>query len=247
MSDGDAPQIWITGDPIDPRAAVEFLVERYPRDTVRYYDYADMEVGEDRRSPVDDVTLTDLGRLTCIGAGLTYERSHVLLREAADAPWPELDVAPLTAHAGGEQFVHAEGVAAMWVLFDYWTSLGGLAFGTVGKLLHIKWPDFVPITDSEFLGVYQERAVKHHNASMGIKESVGDQRAPTKTANVRAYWMAFREDLVASSDGLAHMKELLRDLPADSEQTVTHVQRLSGLTDLRLLDALVWGRSRGRV
>lgn len=232
---------------VAPDVAATWLVERYPADTVRFYDYGTHEDLDSARSPRQRVVLEDLGRLACVGAGLTYDRAHTLLAASEEAPWPRQEVAPLTqVKEQGEDFYARADVDVLWHLFNYWTEKDNLGFGTVSKLMHLKWPHFVPITDDEFRTVYWARAVAKHNASDRICRDVGGRRR--SRANVRAYWSAFHDDLLSSRPALDGLRENLRQRSGSGRggPSDPHTNRLSGLTDVRLLDALVWGLGRNK-
>lgn len=213
--------------------------------TLRFYDYAGEDDLTRARSRPDGVTLDDLGRLVCIAAGLRYRRAHTLLDAGPEVPWPEADVAPLGAVEGDdEQFLAHPSVQALWELFDFWDNQAGLGFGTVAKLLHIKWPEFIPVTDTESRAVYRSYAVQKHNASAAIR---GGGRRRRVTANIGAYWLAFRDDLLAAQQPLDALRKALTDLDDPETEDPSgegHVKRVRGLTDVRLLDMLTWGLGR---
>lgn len=229
---------------IEPSDAGAWLVASYPPDTVRFYDYAGHENLEPARSPTDRVTLEDLGRLVCIGASLTFVRGHKLMARTPDARWPEDNLSSLADRTEvGDEFYEHPDIAAIVALFESWANMKDLSYGSVGKLLHIKWPRLMPIVDREFRGIYRRRAVDEHNASDMIKSTVGTRRRKRSRANIRAYLKAFRDDLVRSADALETLRDDLdgRPDPADRGSAVGHVARVRDLTDVRLLDALTWG------
>lgn len=223
--------------------AARWLRDKYNPTTVRFYDYAGTDDLAAARSPPDTVTLEDLGRLVCIAAGLRYERAHTLLDTEAEVPWPETEIVPLaTVDGDDDEFLAHPSVQALWDLFDFWDSRTGLGFATVAKLLHLKWPNFIPVTDSEVMAMYRPRAVRKHNASTAIPGT--RQRT---TANISAYWLAFREDLLAAQGALGAVREALNELDdpeTDDANATGHVERVRGLTDVRLLDMLAWGLGR---
>lgn len=220
--------------------AARWLRGEYNPATVRFYDYAGTDDLAAARSRPDTVTLEDLGRLVCVAAGLRYERAHTLLDAAAEVPWPEAEIVPLaTVDGDDDEFLAYPSVQALWELFAFWKRRTGLGFATVAKLLHLKWPEFVPVTDREVMAIYRPRAVRKHNASTAIPGS--RQRT---TANISAYWLAFREDLLVAQGALDAVREALTDLDdpeTDDPNATGHVERVRGLTDVRLLDMLAWG------
>lgn len=230
----------------DAQVAVEeaarWLRDDYNPATVRFYDYAGENDLAAARSRLDGVTLADLGRLVCVAAGLRYQRAHTLLEAGGEVPWPEVEVPSLTAVEGDDaQFLAHPSVQALWELFDFWASQTGLGFGTVAKLLHLKWPAFLPVTDSESRALYRPYAVHKHNASAAIRSGRRQRRV---RASIAAYWLAFRDDLLAAQGGLDALREALTDLDdpeTDDPNATGHVERVRGLTDVRLLDMLAWG------
>lgn len=230
---------------VAPHLAAAWLTKHYSEDTVSFYDYAAQDDLDQVRSPRQRVVLEDLGRLVCVGASLTYDRGHTLLAASDGAPWPAREVSSLTGiRQRGEDFYARDDVEALWRLFEYWTGQANLGFGTIAKLLHLKWPHFIPITDDEFRGIYRKRAVDEHNASETLCRDVGGQRR--STANVRAYWAVFHDDLITSGPALDEVRKNLGHLAdqAGDGPTGRHANRMAGLSNVRLLDALAWGLGR---
>ena len=64
----------------------------------------------------------------------------------------------------------------------------------------------------------------------------------------KAFWAAFRDDLIANRQALESLRANLRDNATRFEDPKdrTHCELLSGLSLLRLQDALAWGRGSGR-
>lgn len=235
----------IADETVELHEAARWLLQDYEPAIIEFYDCAGTSAPV--RSSTDGVDLEDLGRLVCVAASLTYERGHTLLQEDQQAPWPAVDISPLAEiEADEDDFYGHPAVDALWNLFRFWCERDGLNFGTVGKLLHIKWPQFVPITDSAFTSVYRSRAVEKHNTSDHIREELGDQRHRRSRANVRAYWSAFHDDLVDNELELQELREEFDRIEVERGPAEDHRSRLKSLSDVRLLDALAWGAEGGR-
>lgn len=238
--------------PLDEAAQRLFA---YNRVSARLYDYADTDnlAAAQQASPKDRITLTDLGRITCLGASLRYDRAHVLLYRSEGSRGPDErrvfdwadDLPALGDLASLEDaaFLNHPAVEAAWRRFTTLTELGNIGWGTATKLLHLKWPAFYPIVDRDFRTAYRARAVVAHNNSNAIPG-----RRQRKNANIRAYWLAFRTDLHRNRDALAALPGRVTKLAAGDPDSLAHADRLAQLAPLRLLDMLAWdlGRSRNK-
>lgn len=216
----------------------------YNRQSVRLYDLGRVGGSVAVCDPLR-VTFVDLGRMACLGASLRYKSAQGLLTHSSEAPWPEevaipaLDASP---ELDDDSFLRSPGVGAAWGLVDFLcTVVDGVSYATASKLLHLKWPSFFPIVDSEFRNVYSEEAVRLHNASAVIVGS----RQRTR-AELRAYWLAFRHDLIYNRAAIHYIRMSLDHL-ATSEGDRAYANDLQGLTDLRLVDMVVWGGGSGRI
>ena len=230
---------------LDLHVAATWLLDHeegkgYPRASVRLYDYADTDDLDDARrcSPRDHVSLTDLGRITCLGASLRYNRAHDLMTRTAEFNWPS-SLPRLRDTPDDETFIVDPGVEAAEELFRQFKRLPDIATGTASKLLHLKWPDFYPIADRQFRRAYGRRAASLHNASRNLEGT--RQRSD---GEIRAYWLAFRVDLADNHDALAALPDRIREI-ASTEEDRVHAERLAALGPLRLLDMLAWGHSDG--
>lgn len=209
------------------------------RQSVRLYDFADTdEVTAARRaSPRDAVTFSDLGRMASLAASLTYERAHLLMRLSRTVAWPgdlpRLDDCPLSDQ-GIDDFISHTGVERAHDLFRTFKDHSGLGSGTVSKLLHLKWPAFYPIVDSQFRGVYWRRAAQLH-AHSDVLEGT-----PNNDGNIRAYWLAFRADLAHNHGALTALPARIEALAEGDVDALAHARRLAQLEPVRLLDMLVW-------
>jgi hypothetical protein len=105
-----------------------------------------------------------------------------------------------------------------------------LGHAKVSKCLHLMRPSLFPILDSRLLRLYRvsaERAAKELQAA-GVPD------APPR----RAYWAAYRRDVVRAEQGL----ETLRAVARDQTDPIT-VEAAERLSDVRIVDILAWSRS----
>jgi hypothetical protein len=111
-------------------------------------------------------------------------------------------------------------------LYDHFRKISGIGPAKASKLLHLKRPAFTPILDQITLAAYRERA----------------QRAARQSARFEVktmYWAAIRSDLLANGKALASLRAAIG---SDDD---THLRRVADLTDLRIVDIIVWSRFRG--
>jgi hypothetical protein len=101
----------------------------------------------------------------------------------------------------------------------------GVWVAKVSKVLHLKRPHLIPILDSRLLATYEKparaAAERHRAARPGYK---------------RLNWVAIRDDLIVPANvaALARLRRSLAGHPDD------RVRRAAELSDVRLLDILVW-------
>jgi hypothetical protein len=241
----------LAGQRVPVEAAARWLTRPHaeggnnPR-TVEFYDFGGSNDLTPAPSPPDRVTLEDIGRLVCFAATLNYTNAQELLAFDTDA-WPTVDIPPLTGIEGDDDtFLTSEPVQQLWRLWQEVTALRGVQFAVASKLLHLKWPQFVPITDNAFQALYRSMAVQRHNACELIRTEAGDRRPRRNSANVRAYWLAFRDDVRANQAALRHLRDAIDEV-ASRHPEPDYPRRLQHLTDVRLLDAVAWGLSTGRL
>ncbi|MDQ0923379.1 hypothetical protein QF038_001887 [Pseudarthrobacter sp. W1I19] len=111
---------------------------------------------------------------------------------------------------------------AMQKLYSLITDIHGVSWAKASKVLHFKRPHLFPILDSRLMELYRAPALAaaKHYEQRGFK---------------RMYWGAIRNDVVANKDALAKLRQDLANQDAD-------INRLSDLSDLRILDILSWSR-----
>jgi hypothetical protein len=93
--------------------------------------------------------------------------------------------------------------------------------GKLHKVLHLKRPHLYPILDSQLRRTYRTKA-----------KLAGAQLARHGQPSRPAYWAAIRDDLLANALALRQLRDQLVEDP--------ELERLAGLSDLRLLDILAW-------
>lgn len=109
---------------------------------------------------------------------------------------------------------------SMLKLYTLMTRIPGVSTAKASKILHFKRPDLYPILDSRLVELYRDSA------------AVAAQRHPERGFK-RMYWAAIRNDVVANQAALSSLRHDLRNQSDD-------IDRLTKLSDLRLLDILSW-------
>jgi hypothetical protein len=203
-------------DPDDALGLLHDYAVTYP-DTVRFYDLAGDPGGRPGpgtdASPVDAVTLGDIGRLVAINAGLRAADVATLMDTDAAA---EFAAVPVTARL--EDCVPGTSLyQAATALYDKYR-LSNIGQAKRSKLLRLKRPWLVPIADTRVTAAYHDRA-RAWAEDLGIASG---------------HWEAAREDLTTATDDFGWLTAQL------SGNRDTRIQRLSRLTSLRLLDILAW-------
>lgn len=215
----------------------------YNERTIALYDFGDTE--RPRPSPLGQVTLEDVGRMVCVGAGLRYQRAHDLM-DVGNRPelaWPgqSTTVPPLAELGSSADAVLSRPIVrelADWYLLMVQTK--GLKAGTVSKLMHLKWPATIPIADAEFRTLYEDAAQKAHRGSGWLSELSQGRQEPW----VPAYWAAFAADLHTSQLGVEALRKGLESAGQGHAPNAVLARRLGMLTDVRLLDILAWSLGR---
>ncbi|MCM0673216.1 DUF6308 family protein [Micromonospora phytophila] len=162
-----------------------------------------------------------------MGSRISRTQELHLLDLSETAPWS--DVAG-DAHLKDAEPVEAEGLYARAVrLYQhfYHPRVRGIAVAKVSKSLYLMRPALFPILDSRLLNLYRESA---EQAARDLGWLQGRQAPPR-----RAYWAAYRLDVVRARDGLAILREV-----AGRHQDPLVVVAASRLTDVRIMDILAW-------
>lgn len=190
------------------------VMERYPRKTPAAFDYPGP--GEPEKLTAQEVT-----RTRKLSSRISNKEVAFFVETAVMAPWiiPSADLANADPDAGGKLF------ASMTDLYWHFaeTSPKGVSFAKISKVLHLKQPSLFPILDSHIARSYAPTAKKL-------------RRDYPQFGWRRRTWIAVRNDLLQARASGA-LDELRRRLRSHESQDV---RLLDGLTDLRLLDILVW-------
>jgi hypothetical protein len=162
-----------------------------------------------------------------MGSRISHEQELHLLRLSETAPWS--DVAD-DAHLKDADPVEVDGLYVRAVrLYQhfYHARVSGIAVAKVSKSLYLMRPALFPILDSRLLSLYRESA---EQAARDLGWLQGRQAPPR-----RAYWVAYRRDVVRARDGLAILREVI-----GRHQDRLVVEAASRLTDVRIIDILAW-------
>ena len=188
------------------------------RSTVLWYDLAGDTSNQPKpgraAEPVNSVTLADIGRLVVINAGLRADDVAMILSAAGERDLAQVPPGARLQECTAGSLLYE----AATLLYDLFRRPG---IGPVkrSKVLHLKRPWLVPIYDTHVHQVYADRA-----ADLG--RQIGDPNG--------GWWEAARLDLV---DGATDFDWLTTSLSADDNLLI---RRTGSLTELRLLDILVW-------
>lgn len=194
------------------------VLERYPRKTPAAFDY---------------VGAGDLGKLTAhevirtrkISSRISNKEVTYFLEASETAPWIRTAADLGNADPEGKLF------AAMTDLYWHFAegSPKGVSFAKISKVLHLKQPRLFPILDSHVARAYAPAAkvLRTDHPQLGWR---------------RRTWLAVREDLLAArtSGALDELRDRIRSYTSADTAKQQEVRLMDGLTDLRILDILVW-------
>lgn len=218
MEQETALTLTVAGNALNIDAALGIL-ERYPRKTPTAFDL--VGAGDPGK-----LTAQEVIRTRKVSSRISNKELTFFVDSAATAPW--MDGAADLADADptdGELF------SSMTDLYWHFAESApkGVSFAKISKVLHVKMPNLFPILDSHIVRSYAPAA----------KEL---RRAYPHLGWRRRTWIAIRDDLLAARDSgaLDELRGQIRSYESEDAQKSDHVRRLAGLTDLRLLDILVW-------
>lgn len=194
------------------------VLERYPRKTPAAFDY--LGSGELR-----ELTAQEVIRTRKISSRISNKEVACFVETSAQAPWISAPGDLGNADPEGELFAAMTGL--------YWhfaeSSPKGVSFAKISKVLHLKQPGLFPILDSHIARSYAPAAklLRVDYPEFGWR---------------RRTWLAVRNDLLAAraSGALDELRHRLRSYKSHDINKQQEVRLLDGLTDLRLLDILVW-------
>lgn len=192
----------------------------YPRKTPVRFDYPS-------RGDHGTITPEEIRRTRYVSSRISHVEGDYFIARASAAPWipASADLSGADPEAPGGLF---DDMSAL-----YWHFAGtaprGISFAKVSKVLHLKFPAVFPLLDSRLWKAYRAAARAHSARHPELRQS-------------QLRWIAVRDDLLAARSSGA-IKEL-RDAMARYEHYEPAVQQrvrdMARLTDLRLLDILVW-------
>jgi hypothetical protein len=199
----------------DPFAQLSAYARRYSGTVARY----DLGGSGD----VDVLTVDEVTRTRIIASRISATEGDWFVERGRCAPWSNV---PADADLADADPSECDGLyAATIALYDHFRTAApkGVAIAKIHKVLHLKRPGLIPILDSRLLTVYAAAAAQ----AARRHEHLGARRLN---------WAAIREDLIDESNAQALVDARAR-LAADEDSTVRLMARL---TNLRLLDAVVW-------
>ena len=146
------------------------------------------------------------------------------MKAAAGAPWHLVPADARLADADPEGDLYWRGAE----LYEHFTRRHGVGDAIASKLLHMKRPAFFPILDALIRYAYERSARTAYEQGKRCRYQL--PRAD------RLYWAAIRADLLRPGNvrAIADLREAL----VLSEES--HNQRLARVSDVRLIDMIVW-------
>lgn len=192
----------------------------YPRKTPVRFDYPP-------RGDYGTITPEEIRRTRYVSSRISHVEGDYFITRAAGAPWipTDADLANADPEAQGELF---DDISAL-----YWHFAGtaprGISFAKVSKVLHLKYPAVFPLLDSRLWKAYGSAARAHSARYSELRPS-------------QLRWIAVREDLLAarSSGAMVGLRDALARYEHPESDVQQRVRAMTQLTDLRLLDILVW-------
>lgn len=199
------------------------VLESYPSKTPAAFDL--IGPGEQGKLTADEVI-----RTRRISSRISTREVTFFLETAATAPWID---APADLASADPDASAADGNLFSSMTALYWhfalAAPKGVSFAKISKVLHLKMPNLFPILDSHIARSYAPSAkqLRANYPQLGWR---------------RRTWIAVRHDLITprASGALDELRDRLRSYECADAKKQERVQRLNGLTDLRLLDILVW-------
>ncbi|MBM0255478.1 DUF6308 family protein [Micromonospora sp. 4G55] len=211
----------VAGRPVeDPLAVFAAYCHRHGR-TIRAYDWL---AGT---HPVLTPELIKVTRSPWMGSRISREQEYHLLRLSETAPWDDV---PVHAHLRDADPMRDDGLYNRALgLYRHFLQDRPRALGhaKVSKALHLVRPGLFLILDSALLKRYRQAA---EVAARDLAQA-GSRHAPPR----RAYWAAYRQDVVRAADGLAQLRAA-----ASAHHDPLVVEAAGRLSDVRLLDILAW-------
>lgn len=219
MGTDDASQMMsVAGTSISQDEALRKLI-KYPRRTPVAFDFLGT-------GPQGHLNEADVSRTRKVSSRISHAQATYFVDRGASAPW--LSGQPDLANADPKSdglFVSMNDL--------YWhfaeDAPKGVAFAKISKVLYVKYPSLYPILDSHLRTAYAPfaRQLISEHPSFGWR---------------RRTWVAIRNDLLQarSSGAIGKLRTSLSRYSAADVSEQQRVRKLTELSDLRLLDILVW-------
>lgn len=190
------------------------VLRQYPSKTVRRFDVP--------RCTPGIVTEAEIARTRAVRSRISKQEGRWFITRSSSANWQSVPWSACLRDADPEvEGGLYDGAVSIYNHFGRAsTRPRRVSTGKVSKVLHLKYPDLVPILDTRLRRRY---SVAARQAAKNSPRFSGQFR--------RLYWAAIRVDMLASD-----FQSLRRALARTSDHRLTFLQ----VTDLRLLDALAW-------
>jgi hypothetical protein len=218
VREGSTTGISVAGQTHSLQEALARLIN-YPRKTPVKFDFPGP--GEPGLLTADEVR-----RTRNVSSRISEAEVDFFVETAATAPWvdPRADLAVADPH-------HQQLFTEMTDLYWHFGKAApkGVNFAKISKVLHVKLPHLYPILDRHIRRSYAPSA-------RALRSEFPELRWRRRT------WVAIRNDLIGarSSGALSELRELLLGFESADAIEKQRVRDLDALTDLRLLDILVW-------
>lgn len=195
------------------------VMRKYPYKTPVAFDF--VGAGEPGKLTVDEVM-----RTRKVSSRMSRKEAAYFVDGASTAPW--VDASADLADADPHQAGLFDAMSALYWHFAE-PAPKGVSIAKVSKVLYMKYPQLYPILDTHLMKAY----------APAIKNLKGEF---PELGRRRKAWIAVRTDLLQAreSGALEKLRSDLRGFEGKDEQERTRVRAMDTLSDLRLLDILVW-------
>lgn len=191
----------------------------YPYKTPMAFDFVGS--GEPGQLTVDEVM-----RTRKVSSRMSHKEAAYFVEAASTAPWIDAD-ADLADADPREEGLFNDMSALYWHFAE--RAPKGVSIAKISKVLYLKYPQLYPILDTHLMKAYAPavKALENELPDLGRRRKV---------------WVAVRADLLQAraSGALKQLRTDLQGFEAEDDQEQSRVQAMNGLSDLRLLDILVW-------
>lgn len=195
------------------------VMRNYPHKTPAVFDF--LGTGEPGQLTVDEVM-----RTRKVSSRMSYAEAEFFVAAAATANWVDVD-ADLADADPCQEGLFAEMSDLYWHFAE--RAPKGVSTAKISKVLYMKYPRLYPILDTHLMKAYVPKIedLKVDFPALGRRRKV---------------WVAVRAELLEAREtgALSELRMKLREFDSDDKQEQQTVRQLDRLTDLRLLDILVW-------